>query len=35
MAVLALVLTIILWFRHRANLQRLVAGQESKIGAKG
>lgn len=33
MAVLALVLTVLLWFRHRANIMRLIAGQESRIGA--
>ncbi len=33
MAVLALVLTVLVWFRHRANIVRLVAGQESRIGA--
>jgi acyl phosphate:glycerol-3-phosphate acyltransferase len=33
MAVLALVLTVLVWFRHRANIVRLIAGQESRIGA--
>jgi acyl phosphate:glycerol-3-phosphate acyltransferase len=32
-AVLAALLTIIIWVKHRANLQRLLAGEESKIGA--
>ncbi len=32
-AVVAL-LSILLWVRHRANLRRLVAGEESRIGAK-
>jgi glycerol-3-phosphate acyltransferase PlsY len=31
-AVLALLLTIIIWARHRANLQRLMAGEETRIG---
>ena len=30
-AVLALLLTIIIWARHRANLQRLMAGEETRI----
>lgn len=34
-ALLFLVLTILLLVRHRANIRRLLAGQESKIGAKG
>jgi acyl phosphate:glycerol-3-phosphate acyltransferase len=34
-AVLALLLTIIIWARHRANLQRLMAGEETRIGARG
>ena len=33
-AALAVLLTIIIWIKHRANLKRLLAGQESKIGAK-
>ena len=33
-AALALVLTALIWIRHRANIARLVAGQESRIGAK-
>jgi glycerol-3-phosphate acyltransferase PlsY len=34
LAVLATVLTLLLWFMHRANIQRLLAGTEGKIGAK-
>ena len=30
-----LVLVAISWFKHRANIERLIAGTESKIGAKG
>ena len=33
-AELFLLLTIILWFRHRSNIQRLIAGTEGRIGAK-
>ncbi len=33
-AVLFLVLTVILWIMHRANIARLMSGQEGKIGAK-
>lgn len=33
-AVLCAVLTIIIWVRHRENIHRLLAGQESRIGAK-
>jgi glycerol-3-phosphate acyltransferase PlsY len=33
-AALAAVLTILVWIKHRANLQRLLAGTESRIGAK-
>ena len=29
------VLTLLLWFAHRANISRLMSGTESKIGAKG
>jgi glycerol-3-phosphate acyltransferase PlsY len=29
------VLTILLWVMHRANISRLLNGQEGKIGAKG
>jgi acyl phosphate:glycerol-3-phosphate acyltransferase len=34
MAGVAALMTIIIWVRHRANIARLFAGQESKIGAK-
>ncbi len=34
-AALCLVLTVLVWIRHRANIERLIAGQESRIGAKG
>ncbi len=34
-AVLFLVLTIIVFIKHRANIQRLLAGTEGKIGSKG
>ncbi len=34
MAGLAAVLSVLLWIRHRENLRRLVAGQETRIGAK-
>ena len=33
-AALATVLTLLLWFMHRENIRRLLAGTESKIGAK-
>ena len=33
-AELFVLLTIILWFRHRANIRRLVSGTEGRIGAK-
>ena len=33
-AELFLLLTVILWFRHRANIQRLIAGTEGRIGTK-
>jgi acyl phosphate:glycerol-3-phosphate acyltransferase len=33
MALLLTVLSILLWFRHRANLKRLLAGEESRIGS--
>jgi glycerol-3-phosphate acyltransferase PlsY len=33
-AMLVALLAIIIWIKHRANLQRLLAGQESRIGAK-
>ena len=32
-AALAAVLTLIVWVRHRANLQRLIAGEEARIGS--
>jgi glycerol-3-phosphate acyltransferase PlsY len=34
-AALFFVLTILLWVMHRANISRLLNGQEGKIGAKG
>ena len=34
LAVLATVLTLLLWFMHRENIERLMAGTEGKIGAK-
>jgi glycerol-3-phosphate acyltransferase PlsY len=34
-AALFLVLTVLLWIMHRANIARLLAGTEGKIGAKG
>jgi glycerol-3-phosphate acyltransferase PlsY len=34
-AALAAVMTVIAWIKHRANIQRLLAGSESKIGKKG
>jgi len=33
-ALLFLMLTTLLWIRHRANIRRLLAGSEGKIGAK-
>ena len=35
LAILFGVLTLLLWFAHRANISRLMNGTESKIGAKG
>ncbi len=35
LAILFGVLTLLLWFAHRSNISRLLAGTESKIGAKG
>jgi glycerol-3-phosphate acyltransferase PlsY len=35
LASLFAVLTLLLWFKHRENIRRLLAGSESKIGAKG
>lgn len=34
-ALLFAVMTLITWVKHRANIQRLIAGTESKIGEKG
>src|SRR5690242_16434420 len=34
LAELFALLTVLLWFMHRANIQRLLAGTEGKIGAK-
>ncbi|MDB5656992.1 MAG: glycerol-3-phosphate acyltransferase [Tardiphaga sp.] len=34
LAVLATALTLLLWFMHRENIRRLLAGTEGKIGAK-
>ena len=34
-AVLAAVMTVIAWIKHRANIGRLMAGTESRIGSKG
>jgi glycerol-3-phosphate acyltransferase PlsY len=34
LAVLATILTALLWFMHRENIKRLTAGTEGKIGAK-
>ncbi|MGJ3263533.1 MAG: glycerol-3-phosphate 1-O-acyltransferase PlsY [Salinarimonas sp.] len=34
MAELAFLLTILLWWKHRENLRRLLAGSESRIGGK-
>jgi glycerol-3-phosphate acyltransferase PlsY len=33
-AAVAALMTLIIWIRHHANITRLLAGQESKIGAK-
>ncbi|MDH3195237.1 MAG: glycerol-3-phosphate 1-O-acyltransferase PlsY [Hyphomicrobiales bacterium] len=33
-AELCFLLSIILWFRHKSNIQRLISGKESRIGAK-
>ena len=35
MAELALVLTLLLWWKHRDNIKRLAAGSEGRIGQKG
>ena len=34
LAILATIMTVLLWIAHRENIQRLQAGTESKIGAK-
>jgi acyl phosphate:glycerol-3-phosphate acyltransferase len=34
-AALMAVLTVLLWFMHRTNISRLLAGREGKIGQKG
>ena len=34
-AALFLLLSVLLWIMHRANIARLLAGSEGKIGAKG
>ena len=34
MAGVTLVLTVLIWIRHRPNIERLIAGKESRIGAK-
>ena len=34
-AALAAIMTVIAWIKHRANIQRLLAGTESRIGKKG
>ncbi len=34
LALLATALTLLLWFMHRDNIKRLMAGTEGKIGAK-
>jgi glycerol-3-phosphate acyltransferase PlsY len=35
LAILATVMTVLLWYMHRDNIKRLQAGTEGKIGAKG
>jgi glycerol-3-phosphate acyltransferase PlsY len=35
LALLATVMTLLLWYMHRENIKRLQAGTEGKIGAKG
>lgn len=35
LAILATVMTLLLWYMHRENIKRLQAGTEGKIGAKG
>jgi glycerol-3-phosphate acyltransferase PlsY len=34
-AALAAVMTVIVWIKHRENINRLVSGRESRIGSKG
>ncbi|MBN9137179.1 MAG: glycerol-3-phosphate acyltransferase, partial [Phyllobacterium sp.] len=34
-ALLFLILTVIVFIKHRANIERLMAGTEGKIGSKG
>ncbi len=34
-ALLFAILTVITWWKHRANISRLLSGTESKIGSKG
>jgi glycerol-3-phosphate acyltransferase PlsY len=34
-AAVCVLLTVLIWIRHHANLGRLIAGEESRIGAKG
>jgi glycerol-3-phosphate acyltransferase PlsY len=34
MAALCAILTVLIWIKHHANLRRLLAGQESRIGSK-
>jgi glycerol-3-phosphate acyltransferase PlsY len=33
-AIVFVILTALVWFMHRGNISRLVAGTESKIGSK-
>jgi glycerol-3-phosphate acyltransferase PlsY len=35
MAELAVLLAALLWWKHRENIRRLLAGTEGKIGQKG
>ena len=35
LAVVFAIMTAIVWIKHRANIQRLLAGTESRIGSKG
>jgi acyl phosphate:glycerol-3-phosphate acyltransferase len=34
-AALAVIMSVIVWVKHRANISRLLAGNESRIGSKG